>query len=98
MRKEKLHKLTPYVIADAYFLNSPLYMEYFHFNASLTNVNLAKVKTLEKGAVLSIASVKMLSHNLFCMQRFIPMLGIKPNQQINQKRGKEGIEFTAIAA
>ena len=58
---------------------------HFHFNASLTSVNLAKVKVIEKGTVLSIASVKVLSHNIFLMQRFISVLGIKPNQEINRR-------------
>ncbi len=37
---------------------------HFHFNASLTSVNPAKVKEIEKGTVLSMASVKMLYHNI----------------------------------
>lgn len=40
---------------------------HFHFNASLTSVNLAKVKALEKGTVLSMASVKVLCNNIFLM-------------------------------
>lgn len=36
---------------------------HFHFNASLTSVNLAKVKAIEKGSGLSMASVKVLCHN-----------------------------------
>lgn len=71
---------------------------HFHFNASLTSVNLAKVKALEKGTVLSMASVKVLSHNIFLMQRFISVLGIKPNEEINRRLWEEGIRFAAIAA
>jgi len=71
---------------------------HFHFNASLTSVNLAKVKTLEKGTVLSMTSVKMLCHNLFLMQRFISVLGIQPNEEINQRLWEEGVKFAAIAA
>lgn len=71
---------------------------HFHFNASLTSVNLAKVKALEKGAVLSMASVKVLCHNLFLMQRFISVLGMKPNEEINRRLWEEGIRFAAIAA
>ncbi|WP_455666017.1 transposase [Phocaeicola sp.] len=48
---------------------------HFHFNTSLTSVNLAKVKAVEKGTVLSMASVKVLWHNIFLMQRFISVLG-----------------------
>ena len=41
---------------------------HFHFNASLTSVNLAKVKAIEKGTVLSMASVKVLCHNIFLIR------------------------------
>lgn len=71
---------------------------HFHFNASLTSVNLAKAKALEKGTVLSMASVKVLCHNIFLMKRFINVLGIKPNEEINRKLWEEGIKFAAIAA
>lgn len=71
---------------------------HFHFNASLTSVNIAKVKALEKGATLSMASVKVLCHNIFLMQRFISVLGIKPNKEINRRLWEEGIRFAAIAA
>lgn len=71
---------------------------HFHFNASLTCVNLAKVKALEKGTVLSMASVKVLCHNIFLMQRFISVLGIKPNKEINRRLWEEGIKFVTIAA
>lgn len=71
---------------------------HFHFNAALTSVNLAKAKALEKGTVLSMASVKVLCHNIFLMQRFISILGIKPNEEINRRLWEEGIKFAAIAA
>lgn len=71
---------------------------HFHFNASLTSVNLAKVKALEKGTVLSMASVKVLCHNIFLMLRFISVLGIEPNPEINRKLWEETIKFAAIAA
>ena len=71
---------------------------HFHFNASLTSVNLAKVKALEKGTVLSMASVKVLCHNIFLMKRFISVLGIEPNPEINRKLWEETIKFAAIAA
>ena len=74
-----------------------LYLQ-FHFNASLTSVNLAKVKAIEKGSVLSMVSVKVLCHNIFLMQRFISVLGIKPNEEINRRLWEEGIKFAAIAA
>ena len=71
---------------------------HFHFNASLTSVNLAKVKAIEKGTVLSMASVKVLCHNIFLMQRFISVLGIRPNEEINRRLWEEGSRFAAIAA
>jgi hypothetical protein len=71
---------------------------HFHFNASLTTVNLAKVKALEKGTVSLMASVKVLCHNIFLMQQFISVLGIEPNPNINRKLWEEGIKFAAIAA
>jgi len=71
---------------------------HFHFNASLTAVNLAKVKALERGTVLSMASVKVLCHNIFLVKRFISVLGIKPNKEINRRLWEEGISFAAIAA
>lgn len=71
---------------------------HFHFNASMTSVNIAKVKALEKGTVLSMASVKVLCHNIFLMQRFISVSGIEPNPEINRKLWEEGIKFATIAA
>ena len=52
---------------------------HFHFNASFVSINLAKVKVL--------------CHNIFFMQRFISMLGIKPNEELNRKLWEEGIKF-----
>lgn len=71
---------------------------HFHFNAALTSVNLARARALEDGAVLSMASVKVLCHNMFLMQRFISISGIKPDEEINRKLWEEGIKFAAIAA
>ena len=71
---------------------------HFHFNASLTSVNLAKVKALEKGVPLSMASVKVLCHNYFLMQRFISVLGIEPNEEINRILWEEGLKLAAMAA
>lgn len=61
-------------------------------------MNLAKAKALEKGTVLSMASVKVLCHNMFLMQRFISISGIKPDEEINRKLWEEDIKFAAIAA
>lgn len=45
---------------------------HFHFNASLTSVNLAKVKALEKEAVLSMASVKCYATIIFSCNDLSP--------------------------
>jgi hypothetical protein len=64
----------------------------------LTSVNIARVNALEKGAVFSMMSVKVLCHNIFLMRRFISILGIEPDEEINRKLWEEGIRFAAIAA
>jgi len=56
------------------------------------------VKVLKKGIVLSMASVKVLSHNTFLFKLFILVLEIKPEPKINQKLWKEAIKFAAITA
>lgn len=71
---------------------------HFHFNAALTCVNRDKVKALEKEFILSVASVKVLYHNIFIMQRFISILGIKPEEEMNRKLWEEEVKFAAIAA
>lgn len=71
---------------------------HFHFNAALTSVNIAKANALEKGTAFSMTSVKVLCHNIFLMQRFISISGIKPDEEINRKLWEEGIRFAAIAA
>lgn len=71
---------------------------HFHFNASLTGVNPAKMKALEKEIVLSMASAKVLCHKTFLIQRFFSVLGIKPNEKLNRRLQKENIKLVSIAA
>ncbi|KAA5427869.1 hypothetical protein F2Y83_05105 [Bacteroides cellulosilyticus] len=71
---------------------------HFHFNASLTSVNLAETKAFGKGAILSMASVKVLYHNLFLIQRFIFMLGNKPDEETNRRLWKEEVKLAVIAS
>lgn len=71
---------------------------HFHFNAALTSINIAKAKALEKGHAFSMASAKVLCHNIFLMQRFISISGIKPNEEIIRRLWEEGVRFAAIAA
>lgn len=45
------------------------------------------------------AKLQQLTHYVVAdMQRFISVLGIKTNQEINRRLWKEGIKFAAIAA
>lgn len=71
---------------------------HFHFNAALTSVNIAKANALEKGTTFSMASVKVLCHNIFLMKRFISISGIEPDEEINRKIWEEAVRFAAIAA
>ena len=70
----------------------------FHFNASLTSVNLAKMMSKERGIPFSMASCKTMMHNAYLLERFISVSGIKPNRRLNDKLVKEVVEFAAIAA
>jgi len=55
---------------------------YFHFNASLTTVNIAKIIHLNQEnksqQPFSIADYKLLYHNAFMLNRFIEAFGVKP--------------------
>jgi len=70
----------------------------FHFNASLTCVNIAKVLAKEKNIPFSMTTYKALIHNAYLLERFIRVSGIKPNKRLNDKLVKELVEFAAIAA
>lgn len=48
-------------------------------------MNIVKVKAFEEGTVLSMAFVKVLYPNLFLMQRFISVLGIKSDKEIDRE-------------
>lgn len=66
----------------------------FHFNASLTSINLAKIThwlsiDKEQRKAFSMADVKTLNHNILLLDKFIDVFAINPNSTINQKRVKE---------
>ena len=73
----------------------------FHFNASLTAVNIAKTvhwscpETKEKP--FSIANAKTLCNNQFLLNRFIVLFGIKPNTIKNHQYIKELLYYGTIA-
>lgn len=76
---------------------------YFHFNTSLTSLNIAKVQHWysipknERGA-FSMADVKTIYHNTLMLNRFIEVFAVSPNKLKNSKHVNELINFGRIAA
>lgn len=74
----------------------------FHFNASLTTVNIAKIIHLKDenktGKPFSIADYKLLYHNAFILNRFIEAFGIKPKALKSHIHFKELLYFGTKAA
>ena len=70
----------------------------FHFNASLTAVNLAKLTAKKRNIPYSMTSIKAMIHNAYLLERFICVSGIKPNKRLNERLVRELIEFAAVAA
>jgi len=76
---------------------------HFHFNASLTSINIAKVVhwlsiPKDQREQFSMADVKTMNHNWLLLQRFIDVFGINPYSSKNQKYFKELIYYGTIAA
>jgi len=75
----------------------------FHFNMSLTSLNIAKVEDWlsvpkENRKQFSMADVKTMNHNRLILERFIDMFGINPYTIKNQNAFKELIYYGTIAA
>ena len=75
----------------------------FHFNASLTTINLAKIshwlsKPKEKRGPFSMADVKTMYYNDLLIDRFIRKFGINPNTKINKLKLQQLYCFGRIAA
>ena len=70
----------------------------FHFNASLTAINIAKAACKRMGIPYSISSCKSMIHNAYMLERFICVFGIQPDTTLIDKIFKELILFTARAA
>ena len=78
----------------------------FHWNMSLTAVNLAKIaywipKKDEKPneeVVFSMADIKTQNYNELLMRRFISMFGINPELAKNKEKIKLFLDFGKIAA
>lgn len=76
---------------------------HFHFNASLTSINLAKVQhwlsiPKEERNSFSMADVKTMYHNSLLIQRFIDVFAVPPYKLKNNNNIKELINFGKIAA
>lgn len=70
----------------------------FHFNASFSAINLAKVACKELGIPFSVSSCKSMIHNAYMLERFICVSGMKPDPHIIDKLFKELVLFTARTA
>ncbi len=76
---------------------------HFHFNASLTAINIAKVEhwlNIPKGVrkPFSMADIKTMNHNRLLLQRFIDVFGINPHSAKNRNYVNELIYYGTIAA
>jgi hypothetical protein len=75
----------------------------FHFNASLTAVNIAKVEDWlsiprEDRKAFSMSDIKTLNNNRLLLHRFLEVFGIDPNKPKNKEYIKELIYYGTIAA
>jgi Transposase DDE domain len=76
---------------------------HFHFNASLTAINLAKVEhwlsvPKETRGAFSMADAKTMYNNALMLERFIRVFAIRPNKLKNNKNVRELLNFGKIAA
>jgi len=75
----------------------------FHFNASLSAINLAKsehwlnIPKDERGS-FSMVNIKTMYHNMLLLERFIKVFAVNPNLIKNNKYVKELINFGKIVA
>ena len=75
----------------------------FHFNMSLTSINIAKIEDWlsipkETRAQFSMADVKTMNHNRLLLDRFIDVFGINPYTAKNVNAFNELLYFGTIAA
>lgn len=76
---------------------------HFHFNASLTSINIAKVahwldKPKEERQAFSMADIKTMNHNRLLLNRFFEVFGISPDSIKNKKHVNELLYYGTIAA
>jgi len=76
---------------------------YFHFNAALTAINIAKIEhwlsvPKETRKSFSMSDIKTMNHNRLLLQRFIDVFGINAYSAKNQNYVNELIYYGTIAA
>ena len=76
---------------------------YFHFNMSLTAVNIAKIVhwysiPIELRKSFSLSDIKTINHNTLLLEKFIAMFAIKPYILKNNQNVKELLLYGTIAA
>ncbi len=75
----------------------------FHFNASLTAINIAKINDWlsipkEERKSFSLSDIKTMNHNKLLMFRFFDVFGIDPNKPKNKRYVKELLYYGTMAA
>ncbi len=75
----------------------------FHFNASLTAINLAKVVhwlniPKDKRTSFSMADIKTINHNALQLDLFFDKFGINPHLPKNKRKARELLYYGTIAA
>jgi len=75
----------------------------FHFNASLTAINIAKIThwlsiSKEDRKSFSMTDIKTINHNALQLNLFFDKFGINPHLPINQKKARELLYHGTIAA
>lgn len=75
----------------------------FHFNASLTAINIAKVEhwlsiPKQDRKAFSLSDIKTLNHNKLLLCRFFDVFGIDPNKPKNKQYVKELLYYGTLAA
>ncbi len=76
---------------------------HFHFNTSLTAINVAKVEhwlsiPIEQRDAFSMSNIKTKNHNQLLLSLFFDTFGINPNLPKNRKLAAEILNFGSIAA
>lgn len=76
---------------------------HFHFNASLTAINIAKVThwlsiPKEQRKAFSMSDIKTLNHNSLLLQRFFDVFAVNPHSAKNKRRVNELLYYGTIAA